>query len=119
MLTLKWYLLTAYPHPRISDMQTFAKSSMKPLNSKPLRLGLSTATLLTAALSLSIAPALRAQSNSAGDLTVAEQYLLVAANQDRAAHGLRPLHLDPVLAQASLSRPPDGRPRQHLPPISR
>jgi hypothetical protein len=34
-------------------------------------------------------------------LTVAEQYLLAAANQDRVNQGLRPLHLDPVLTQAS------------------
>lgn len=33
---------------------------------------------------------------------VAEQYLLAAANQDRAARGLPPLHRDPVLAQAAL-----------------
>jgi Cysteine-rich secretory protein family len=33
---------------------------------------------------------------------VAEQYLLAAANQDRAAHGLPPLHRDPILAQAAL-----------------
>ena len=32
---------------------------------------------------------------------VAEQYLLAAANQDRAARGLPPLHRDPVLAQAA------------------
>jgi Cysteine-rich secretory protein family len=33
---------------------------------------------------------------------VAEQYLLAAANQDRAARGLPPLHRDPILAQAAL-----------------
>ncbi len=33
---------------------------------------------------------------------VAEQLLLVAANQDRAARGLRQLHYDPLLAQAAL-----------------
>jgi Cysteine-rich secretory protein family len=33
---------------------------------------------------------------------IAEQYLLAAANQDRAAHGLPPVHRDPVLAQAAL-----------------
>ena len=35
--------------------------------------------------------------------TVAEQYLLSAANQDRAAHGLPGLRQDPVLAQAAAS----------------
>jgi hypothetical protein len=34
-------------------------------------------------------------------LTVAEQYLLAAANQERASHGLPPVHLDPTLSQAS------------------
>jgi len=33
--------------------------------------------------------------------TVAEQYLLSAANQERAARGLQPLHRDPQLAQAA------------------
>jgi len=33
---------------------------------------------------------------------IAEQLLLVAANQDRAARGLRQLHYDPLLAQAAL-----------------
>ena len=35
------------------------------------------------------------------DLTVAEQYLLAAANQERSARGLAPLHLDLALTQAS------------------
>jgi uncharacterized protein YkwD len=100
VLTLKWYLLTAYPHPKITAMRTSSKSRIKPLIPKPIRLGLSSVALLTVALVL-VAPALRAQSNSEGALTVAEQYLLVAANQDRAAQGLPALHLDPVLSQAS------------------
>lgn len=33
---------------------------------------------------------------------VAEQYLLAAANQERAARGIPPLHRDPILAQAAL-----------------
>jgi hypothetical protein len=33
--------------------------------------------------------------------TVAEQYLLAAANQERAARGLAPLHRDPLLARAA------------------
>lgn len=32
---------------------------------------------------------------------VSEQYLLAAANQDRAAHGLRPVHVDEHLARAA------------------
>jgi uncharacterized protein YkwD len=59
-----------------------------------------------AALSLalsSITPAIHAQSvfASANNLTVAEQYLLAAANEARANQGLSPLRLDPVLTQAS------------------
>jgi uncharacterized protein YkwD len=59
-----------------------------------------------AALSLAlllITPAIHAQSvfASANNLTVAEQYLLAAANEARANQGLSPLRLDPVLTQAS------------------
>lgn len=35
--------------------------------------------------------------------SVAEQFLLAAANQDRIARGLQPLHLDPTLSQAALA----------------
>ncbi len=41
-----------------------------------------------------------AVDNSNG--SVAEQYLLAAANRDRASHSLKPLHRDAVLAQAAL-----------------
>jgi len=44
---------------------------------------------------------LQAQLNSEGNLTVAEQYLLAAANHERAALGLPTLRLDPALSQAS------------------
>ena len=37
------------------------------------------------------------------NLTVAEQYLFAAANEARANQGLAPLHLDPVLTEASLA----------------
>jgi uncharacterized protein YkwD len=52
---------------------------------------------------LSITPKLQAQSAFApeGNLTVAEQYLLAAANEARANQGLAPVHLDPVLTEAS------------------
>ena len=61
---------------------------------------------LAAFLLLAIAPAIRAQSGpgpeaSLTSLTVAEQYLLAAANQDRANQGLPALRLDPVLTRAS------------------
>jgi Cysteine-rich secretory protein family len=57
--------------------------------------------LLTLALILLSTTAVRAQSHIAGNISVAEQYLLAAANQDRAAQGLPALRLDPVLSQAS------------------
>ena len=38
---------------------------------------------------------------AAGGQNVSEQYLLVAANQDRAAHGIAPLHLDARLGVAA------------------
>jgi uncharacterized protein YkwD len=52
---------------------------------------------------LAVVPALRAQTDlqPEASLTVAEQYLLAAANQDRANQGLPALRLDPVLTQAS------------------
>jgi uncharacterized protein YkwD len=61
-------------------------------------------SLATLALALlSITSALRAQSvfASSNNLTVAEQYLLAAANEARANQGLLPLRLDPVLTEAS------------------
>jgi uncharacterized protein YkwD len=60
-------------------------------------------TLSLTLLLLAIAPALRAQSDPQTEvsLTVAEQYLLAAANQDRVNRGLPALRLDPILTQAS------------------
>jgi uncharacterized protein YkwD len=63
-----------------------------------------TKSLATLALALILAaPGLRAQSvlASSNNLTVAEQYLLAAANEARASQGLPPLRLDPVLTEAS------------------
>lgn len=54
------------------------------------------AALLAACVPLSLA------AGSASAPTVAEQYLLSAANQERAARGLPPLKRDPQLAQAAL-----------------
>lgn len=55
-----------------------------------------------AALLLSTARVLPGQGlESSGNLTVAEQYLLAAANEDRVNQGLQPLRFDPVLAEAS------------------
>jgi uncharacterized protein YkwD len=49
------------------------------------------------------APVLQAQSIFDTSPAIAEQFLLAAANQDRVARGLRPLHFDPTLAQAALA----------------
>lgn len=57
---------------------------------------LATATFLA----ISIVPALALPTTYAPN--TAEQYLLAAANRDRALHGLPALHLDPVLTQAAL-----------------
>jgi hypothetical protein len=58
--------------------------------------------LAFATLLLSAAHVLPAQNlESTGNLTVAEQYLLAAANEDRINQGLQPLRFDPVLAEAS------------------
>jgi uncharacterized protein YkwD len=81
-------------------MRSSPLSRIKPLIPKPIRLGAASFSLLAAACLL-VAPTLRAQANSEGDLTVAEQYLLAAANLDRATQGLPALHLNPVLSHAS------------------
>ena len=47
-------------------------------------------------------PPIFAASPSAPGPNVAEQYLLAAANQDRAARGIQPLRFDPTLSQAAL-----------------
>jgi hypothetical protein len=62
---------------------------------------MSCALFIAALVIFLAAPNLRAQLSSEGNLTVAEQYLLIAANQERVARGLAALHLDPVLSEAS------------------
>jgi len=59
--------------------------------------------LVAAALIFAIAPALSAQSIFNTPPGIAEQFLLAAANQDRTARGLKPLRLDPTLAEAALA----------------
>jgi uncharacterized protein YkwD len=63
-----------------------------------------TKALAIAALTLApLSPNLHANNASAPEnsLTVAEQYLLAAANEARANQGLPPVRLDPVLSEAS------------------
>lgn len=97
MLVQKLYYLTLYLPPRITFMRPSPTSALNPLISltKPL-------AILGIAL-LSISPGLRAQSvfTAENNLTVAEQYLLAAANEARANQGLSPLRLDSVLTEAS------------------
>ena len=101
MLTRKCYPHVPNSTPRITPMQALSKRLiLRPFSfSSPTRYTLS----LAACLLLAIAPALAANRDPQPEvpLTVAEQYLLAAANQDRANQGLPALRLDPVLTQAS------------------
>ena len=97
MLRHKLYYLSLYLKPRITSMPSSPKPGLKALTSL-------TKTLAAVALALlSINPNLNSQSvlTSENNLTVAEQYLLAAANEARANQGLSPLRFDPVLAEAS------------------
>lgn len=102
MLPPKLYYLTLYLKPRITFMPT---SPAHGLNPNPLiSLAKPFAMLALALLTAStISPGLRAQSvfTSENKRTVAEQYLLAAANEARASQGLAPLRFDPVLAEAA------------------
>lgn len=93
MLTQKWYLPIPHSQPRITAMRTVS----------PIRIPMKSLWIALAALSLCVAatPAVHAQVSSEVDLTVAEQYLFTAANQEREAQGLPALQLDAALAQAS------------------
>jgi len=97
MLPRKLYYLTLYLKPRITSMRPSLIPGQNPL----ISLTKSLATLALALLSMT--PNLRAQSvfASENNLTVAEQYLLAAANEARANQGLSRLRLDPVLTEAS------------------
>ena len=55
---------------------------------------LAIAALLTSAVA-------QAAGGSSDSVSVAEQYLLIAANQERTARGLQQLHRDPALARAA------------------
>jgi uncharacterized protein YkwD len=97
MLPPKLYYLLPYLKPKI----TFMRPSPEPgLN---LLISLTKSLVILAVALLSIAPDLRAQSafETENHLTVAEQYLLAAANEARANQGLPPVRLDPVLTEAS------------------
>jgi uncharacterized protein YkwD len=70
------------------------------LNPQKLLISLSKSLAILALALLSTNPNLRAQS-AFNNLTVAEQYLLAAANEARSNQGLPPVRLDPVLTEAS------------------
>lgn len=57
-----------------------------------------TEMLVASAPTLSVVPLTTPEA----DINVAEQYLFTAANQERVARGLAPLHLDLALSQASI-----------------
>jgi hypothetical protein len=57
--------------------------------------------LLTAAAAALLCGSAQAAGSPSEQASVAEQYLLAAANQERAARGLQPLHRDPALAHAA------------------
>src|SRR5580698_1126381 len=108
MLTQKWYP-PRYPlNPKITAMRPSPTFGSKHLitalvSLKKLYRSIRNTRSMVALVLLWTASALLAQSNTqpGNSLTVAEQYLLAAANQERANQGLPPLHLDPVLTQAS------------------
>jgi uncharacterized protein YkwD len=95
MLARKWYYLPLYPEPRIASMQPSIFTGRNTLI-------LLTKSLATFAVALLLTTtSLQAENTLESSLTVAEQYLLVAANEARATQGLRPVRLDAVLTQAS------------------
>ncbi|MEO6981901.1 MAG: CAP domain-containing protein [Edaphobacter sp.] len=74
--------------------------SLSPVRIQPYSRIFARSALLVA-VSFLFSTTLRAQLRSEGNLTVAEQYLLAAANHERVALGLPTLRLDPALSQAS------------------
>jgi uncharacterized protein YkwD len=97
MLTVKLYYLTRHPIPRMAFMGAPLAACAKSL----ISLSKSQVTLLVFAILFGASHTIPAQSFEASNLTVAEQYLLAAANEDRINQGLQPLRFDPILAEAS------------------
>jgi uncharacterized protein YkwD len=96
MLPRKLYYLSLHLKPRITSMSLSPKRRGNSLI-------LLTKSLVVSALALSGVANLHAQRafEPEANLTVAEQYLLAAANEARANEGLAPVRLDPVLTEAS------------------
>ena len=97
MLPRKWYYLTPHRKPRITCMRPFRKPGLNPLISLTKSLAIATLALASLVSNLHTRSAFAQENN----LTVAEQYLLAAANEARANEGLPPVRLDPVLSEAS------------------
>jgi uncharacterized protein YkwD len=99
MLTRKLYYLTRHPEPRIRPMP----ASLVPRVKSLISLWKSPVKALAVLSILLATPLIHARDikSPAANLTVAEQYLLAAANEDRANQGLSPLRFDPTLAEAS------------------
>ena len=97
MLPRKLYYLTLYLKPRITPMRPSRNSGLNHLISLTKALAIAALTLAPLSPNLHSQNAFAAENN----LTVAEQYLLAAANEARANQGLPPVRLDPVLSEAS------------------
>src|SRR5271154_3155169 len=97
MLPPKLYYLPPYLKPKIAFMRPSPEPGLN------LLISLTKSLAILAVVSLSLVPNLRAQSSFEPEnhLTVAEQYLLAAANEARANQGLPPVRLDPILTEAS------------------
>jgi uncharacterized protein YkwD len=97
MLPRKLYYLTLHLKPRITSMRPFRKFGFNPLISLTKSFAVATFALASLASHLHAQTAFTSENN----LSVAEQYLLAAANEARANEGLPPVRLDPVLSEAS------------------
>jgi len=97
MLTVKLYYLARHPIPKMAFMQAPFAASAKSL----ISLSKSHLWLLAFVMLFAASHTVSAQSFESPNLSVAEQYLLAAANEDRINQGLQPLRFDPILAEAS------------------
>src|SRR5580704_5564044 len=97
MVARKLYYLTLHLKPKITPMRPSPNSSLNLLISLAKSLAIAAIALASIASNLHAQSAFDAENN----LTVAEQYLLAAANEARATEGLSPVRLDPVLSEAS------------------
>src|ERR1700727_1987592 len=98
MLTLKWYPPGLCIAPRITCMQPSLSHRVNASTSKVRTVRQSSLLLLVAGLVLVFGArrvCAQEEMRAGVNLTVAEQYLLAAANEERANLGLSPLKLNP------------------------